>query len=547
MAHITQAQKMKLCNHCLDPVYNFCRKCQIGLCKVCTANHFVLKPSEVHDISPYKYRNGSQNFFPQCACQSVEKPTFYCYDCYTSFCIVCEENHRLHISGCISENIHVLVEMIQEQNLELLNNIIPNCQSMIETMKTNISELPGKYNGIRQELETHRKLVHKAIDEKFKREFERLSKMEVNHHTRLLDHLVKYRQKIRLLHKTVKRNNLVVSNAAKLQEANPLKKFTPVPETFPEFVEYKIPSYTVNLADLDKIHETIVGSLQEREIVVSSETLKYQRVFGFKPMKTPEQIQQISLEFFAGDIVCERGGTVWVCGLGSRTIMQYDLLGSPRNTLPVTSQPSFLSLNSSGHLFFTEFRDSSVKSVSHKLAQPFIKTKGWQPRGIQCDENDNVLVSEFSEDLKHSRIAKYDRNGSLVNAIEYDEEKVPIFENILFICQNKNGDIGATEREKATVTIVRKNGRKRFQYSGRIRSSAFTDFGFSGISSDSRCNFVISDPHNYTLHVIDWQGKFLFYVMPGKIIAPMAICVDEEDRVWVSEARGMMKVLTYME
>ncbi|XP_061179074.1 uncharacterized protein LOC133187675 [Saccostrea echinata] len=416
----------------------------------------------------------------------------------------------------------------------------------MDEVQKKISELPEKYNDIRQEMETRKKIVHKTIDEEFNRELEKLSEMEDNHHTRLLDHLKNSREQMHLLSETVKRNNLVLRDATKLQEANPLKTFTPI-ETFAGFVEDDVPSYIVQSSDLDKMLKSIVGFLQEGGYVVSPDKRNYQKTFALKSMKTPEQISQISLEFFAEDIACERDGTVWVCGIASRHIKQYDLLGSSKNTLSVTSQPAFLSLNRLGHLFFTEFRDSSVKYVTHKMAQTFIKTKGWQPRGIQCDENDNVLVSEYSKLLQHSRIARYDSNGSLINIIEYDEAQVPIFENIWFICQNKNGDIGAIQREKATVIVVRKNGRMRFQYSGRIRSSAFTDFEFSGISSDSRCNYVISDRCNYTLHVIDWQGKFLFYVMPGDIIAPIAVCVDEKDRIWVAESRRTMKVLTYMD
>lgn len=115
---------------------------------------------------------------------------------------------------------------------------------------------------------------------------------------------------------------------------------------------------------------------------------------------------------------------------------------------------------------------------------------------------------------------------------------MPLFDNVLFICENKNGDIGVTERNKSCTIVVKKNGQKRFKYTGHLRSSSFTEFEFAGIGSDSRCNFVISDPKNYTLHVVDCQGKFLFYVLPGEIIAPMALCVDDEDRVWVTEARG---------
>lgn len=93
--------------------------------------------------------------------------------------------------------------------------------------------------------------------------------------------------------------------------------------------------------------------------------------------------------------------------------------------------------------------------------------------------NDDVLVTEFSDNLQHSRIARYDASGRCLNVIEFEEENaqhVPLFDNVLFICENKNGDIGVTECHKKRVIAVKKNGRKRFEYSGHIRSSSFTEF-----------------------------------------------------------------------
>lgn len=164
-------------------------------------------------------------------------------------------------------------------------------------------------------------------------------------------------------------------------------------------------------------------------------------------------------------------------------------------------------------MFYTEFRDRSVKCVTYKIPLTFTKTQGWQPREIHCCMNNDVLVTEFSDNLQYSRIVRYDASGRCLNVIEFEEENaqhVPLFDNVLslFICENKNGDIGVTERHKKRVIAVKKNGRKRFEYSGHIRSSSFTEFEFAGIGSDSRCNFVISDPKNYTHHVVDWRGKF---------------------------------------
>lgn len=62
---------------------------------------------------------------------------------------------------------------------------------------------------------------------------------------------------------------------------------------------------------------------------------------------TPRLISLLTAEIYCGDIVCETGGTSWVCGLGSRHITQYDITrGKTGNIISVTSQPSFLAINS---------------------------------------------------------------------------------------------------------------------------------------------------------------------------------------------------------
>lgn len=79
-----------------------------------------------------------------------------------------------------------------------------------------------------------------------------------------------------------------------------------------------------------------------------------------------------------------------------------------------------------------------------------------------------------------------------------------LFDNVLFICENKNGDIGVMECYKKCVIVVEKNGRKRFEYFGYIWLSSFIEFEFVGIGLDSCCNFVILDFKNYIFYVVDW-------------------------------------------
>lgn len=76
-----------------------------------------------------------------------------------------------------------------------------------------------------------------------------------------------------------------------------------------------------------------------------------------------------------------------------------------------------------------------------------------------------------------------------------------LFDNVLFICENKNG---VMECYKKCVIVVEKNGRKRFEYFGYIWLSRFIEFEFVGIGLDSFCNFVILDFKNYIFYVVDW-------------------------------------------
>lgn len=78
--------------------------------------------------------------------------------------------------------------------------------------------------------------------------------------------------------------------------------------------------------------------------------------------------------------------------------------------------------------------------------------------------DNDVLVTEFSDNLQHSRIARYDASGRCLNVIEFEEENaqhVPLFDNVLFICENKNGDIGVTECHKKRVIAEKKERKEK--------------------------------------------------------------------------------------
>lgn len=226
MAISTQAQRIKLCEFCQDPVQNFCRGCKYGLCSYCTTNHFLLNPSKAHGIVPFRYGTGYRIFFRRCACLSSEKPIYYCFDCCHSFCDNCEGGHTQHTSGCVSEHIHVLVDILQDQNLELMNNIIPWYQSTIDAILVKLSELPAKYSKFKEEINSHRRFLHKCIDEIFDRNLEIVDLMQLSHRENLSEELDRSRKQFVSMNKVLRHNNKVLGDCRLFQtgETNKILK-----------------------------------------------------------------------------------------------------------------------------------------------------------------------------------------------------------------------------------------------------------------------------------------------------------------------------------
>lgn len=82
------------------------------------------------------------------------------------------------------------------------------------------------------------------------------------------------------------------------------------------------------------------------------------------------------------------------------------------------------------------------------------------------------------------------------------------------------------------VVVTDAGGMLRFHYQGNSRESNFDPYG---ICCDSSCNIIVADMKNNKIHVIDKDGAFLYHVTYERMKMPRALCIDENDNVYVGE------------
>jgi streptogramin lyase len=132
--------------------------------------------------------------------------------------------------------------------------------------------------------------------------------------------------------------------------------------------------------------------------------------------------------------------------------------------------------------------------------------------------------------------------------IDKDEYGNPIYQGgnrIVFVTENKNGDIVTSDLNAETVVVVDRAGKVRFRYNDKPPGGQ-QPFIPRQIVTDSMGHIIVADYYNNCLHILDQSGRFLRCVDSG-LSTPCGLSVDSEGRFWVGQLEsGEVKVIQYM-
>lgn len=195
----------------------------------------------------------------------------------------------------------------------------------------------------------------------------------------------------------------------------------------------------------------------------------------------------------------------WV-GDGRGKILQVDSGGQKMTELQSDITGGQFSVTNTGDLLFVDDTDGNwLKKWNNSKTENFLDTSNWRPVCLYISNlNDNVLVAlTYATEMK---VVRYDKNGKELQAYQSDNDRKPFYNDILYITENINGDICASDWKNGVVTVT-KSGGLHFRY--EIEKPC-------GITTDDTGYIIVCNTSN-KLHVLNKEGSLVTFCKPTQM------------------------------
>ncbi|XP_061188351.1 uncharacterized protein LOC133196481 [Saccostrea echinata] len=210
---------------------------------------------------------------------------------------------------------------------------------------------------------------------------------------------------------------------------------------------------------------------------------------------------------------------VWVSHLNN--VLLINTAGDTYHLNDVTISSAFgvHCMNKNGDLIYIDRNhNSSVISSDHTKRSILVKkSELWTPLCIYSSPSTGDLLVGMgtgyceSTSFKYisTKVIRYNSLGQHVHAIQYSDSGEKLYYHPTYITENQNEDIVVADFCCLKVTDY--SGRHRFTYTGNpsVSENKFTAYG---ICTDALLNILVCDVLYKTVHLIDKDGLFLFYL-----------------------------------
>ncbi|XP_061183324.1 uncharacterized protein LOC133191593 [Saccostrea echinata] len=547
---VTQAQDVITCNICIKPVQQFCNSCQVGLCEDCINKHVNNLKSMKHDIVPFTKRT-VQLVFPQCTSHSHQRCEVHCQQCDVPVCIKCLTGlHQDHEVVDIAVIIAMKKEIIKRE-AEEIEVIISKHAAQEAYAENKISKTITHFAALGKQATDQRNQWHLEVDNIFNKIESLIQSLRDHHITTLQSCQFQLRIQNSSMSQTVQEKKEILKSY-NVSDVTNYKSRLDEYKTIPQIPDLPFPSLQTNTVQGREISielgeykttltQTSLSSLTD-EISFSTvkELLEEARVIA--------NIQTNVKNLFK--VACVGSNKAWVSGK-DKMLTCIDLHGAVQDTVTSTREffPNDITVNTHGDVMYSDGHNTTVNIVRGGKTETLITTPmGWHPTGLCFNRSGEILVGMCTTDYNQFKIVRY-QGQRVIQVINKDEHGDQIYQGgkyVIYVVENNNGDIVASDLNARALVVVDRTGKFRFRYNNKPPGGK-KPFCPRQIVTDSMSHIIVADERNNCLHILDQNGQFLRCVDKLGGDKPMGLSIDCEGRLWVGLfSSGDVKVIQHL-
>ena len=209
-------------------------------------------------------------------------------------------------------------------------------------------------------------------------------------------------------------------------------------------------------------------------------------------------------------VVCDvKAGQTWVKN-GDTTIQLMDRGGSVHTTINAKCILWDIALATNGDIYITDNANKSIKKVSTNWEISTLFNTKLKPCGLCCLQNDDIIVTFPDE----GKVIKYD----IIGTIKQRYNSITFRWPYRVACSKVNQDVYVVDSDyeqalAGRFLAIEEDGQIRYEYTGQTRMI----FTAVDVCADQLGHVLISETHNYRLHVLDQEGNLIQYIQTGKL------------------------------
>ncbi|XP_061169566.1 uncharacterized protein LOC133178929 [Saccostrea echinata] len=543
------AQDVITCDLCDNPTQQYCNNCQVNLCVDCVSKHVDILKSSTHDIVPFMKRK-IQLVFPECTSHPHQRCEGHCQQCDVPVCFKCLTGpHNKHDVTDMADIVAMTKEEIKKDTEEIADILIPKYGQDDEDSDKKIAKCRTKFVKMEEDAEKTRTLWHQVVDDIFNKIQSTLKSKKESCESALKIHQSKMKKALPSLNETLKQKKYILKSNKVLEITKYKSKLVEYREIFtdsdvllPEWESITVPGVKLSV-QLEEhkatLTQTSISNTREDTSSPSMKFLHKARVIadlptGIKPLYS---------------VACDGKDEAWLCS-NDPTIRRVDKHKTIKDVVKTIciECPGDITMSLKGELIYSDFDNKTVNIVRNGKSEILISApQDWLPLGLCCTRSGDILVNMATKNRDQHKTVRYQGQWVKQEIID-DEYGIPIYKggsSPLFLAENNNGDICASDCNATVVVVVSKTGKVRFRYNGDSAKRR-NSFGPVQIVTDLSSQIIMSDVFNDCLHILDQNGYFLRCIDDCGLVAPGGLSLDTEGRIWVGLESGNVKVIQYL-